>query len=626
METPSTTPLPLESDQDESIEPGGAGQPILAVIVTAAVLYFARDVLIPLAVASLLAVIFSPIAGRLEPLLGRFASSVLVVVSAIMVIVGIGYFLTVELTSVAVQVTDYTDNIAAKITALRGSTPQWLERIEDGVKDVERQVQAPTPRPKASHLSTVVQMPASDPVFETVLRPSLPIISAIIESFFIIVLFFFLLYSRKDLRDRLVRLAARARITLSAEGIATAAGAVGHYLLLFSLTNAGYGLTIGSAMWLLGLPNPALWGVLAALLRFIPYVGVLVAGVLPASVAFAVFPGWSRSVEVLGSFIIADQAVGYLVEPFLIGRGIGLSPLALLVSAMFWSWLWGLPGLFLATSLTACLKVAGDYIPALGFFAVLLGADGVLEDYNDYYRTLLELDVAGAREIAVRYCDKHGLEPTFDDVLIPAVRLAGEERDESHISRENQRLINDTTQMLVTELGERFSRPRISSRLRILGVCVPGEVHRLGLRMILELFRRGGAAANLLDESKSPEEIRQFVKAYAPDLLFVSFTMLECAPAALELVRNLKVDSPGLTIICGGAGGLSEASQLLQAGASQICQNRSELRRAVRLYALRRSVLRAEKLGREHPRDNGFPNNARSDGLAGSADEPHQVS
>lgn len=593
-----------------------------------AVLYFARGVLIPLTVASLLAVIFSPIANRLEPLVGRIASSVFVVVTTIMVIVGVGYFLTNELTSVAVQVTDYTDNIATKLSALQGSTPEWLARIEDGVKDVERQVQKAVPRQKAARLSKVVQMPASDPVFEMILRPTLPIISGMIESFFIIILFFFLLYGRKDLRDRLVRLAARARITLSAEGIATAAGVVGRYLLLFSLSNVGYGFVIGAAMWLLDLPNPALWGALAALLRFIPYVGVPVAGFLPAFVAFAVFPGWSRSVEVIGTFIIADQAVGYLVEPFLIGRGIGLSPLALLVSAMFWSWLWGLPGLFLATSLTACLKVAGDYIPAFGFFAVLLGADGALEDYNDYYRTLLELDVASARNIVVRYCDKHGLEPTFDDVLIPAVRLAGEERNENHISRENQRLINDTTVMLVTELGERLSKPRTVSRLRILGVCAPGEVHRLGLQMLLELLRRAGAAANLLAESKSSAEIRHFVKTYAPDLVFLSCTMTACVPTAAELVRGLRTDSPGLTILCGGISGLSQSSQLLQAGASQVCESRSDLRRAVRLYVLKRSAYRVARLDRRHLRDNSSANSALSDAMAGSPDgsrQPPQV-
>ena len=597
-------------------------QPLLAVIVTTAVLYFARDILIPLAVAVLLAVIFSPIASRLERFVGRFASSFLVVVTAIMVIAGIGYFLTVELTSVAVQITDYTDNIAAKITALRGSTPEWLQRIEDGVKDVEQQLQKPEPRPKRSPSPTVVQAPAAESGLEQVIRPTLPILSGMVEGLFIIVLFFFLLYGRKDLRDRLVRLAARGRIIVSAEGIETAASTVGHYLLLFSLTNVGYGLAIAMAMWLLGLPNPALWGALAALLRFIPYVGVPVAALLPTFVAFAVFPGWAKSLQVLGSFIILDQAVGYVIEPFLIGRGIGLSPLALLISALFWSWLWGMPGLLLATSLTACLKVAGDYIPALGFLAVLLGADGALEDCDDYYRSLLELDVSGARNIAIRYCDKHGLEPTFDDVLIPAVTRAGEERTEDHISQENQRLINDTTVALVKELGYRFSKPRTAARLRILGVCVPGEVHRLGLQILLELLRRAGTAANFLDESKSSAEICEFVKHYAPDIVFLSCTMTECAPAAAELVRALKLDSPGLTIICGGSAGLSEGSELLKAGASQICETRSDVRRAVRLYALWRAVSRSSGLGRQHFRAKSTTENVAQDAISSSPVAP----
>jgi predicted PurR-regulated permease PerM/methylmalonyl-CoA mutase cobalamin-binding subunit len=592
--------LPIGIDGSEGPEPGGAAQPILAVIVTTTVLYFAKDILIPLVVASLLAVIFSPVASRVERLVGRFASSVLIVVIAITIIAGIGYFLTIELTSVAVQVTDYTDNIAAKITAFRGSTPEWLQRIEDGVKDVERQIQSPVPKVKRSGTSTLVEAPVLESSLDQIAKPALPILSGLIEGLFIAVLFFFLLYGRKDLRDRLVRLTARVRITLSAEGIATAADAVGHYLLLFALTNAAYGLTIGVTMWLLGLPNPALWGAIATLFRFIPYVGVPVAALLPTFVAFAVFPGWNKSIQVLSSFVIIDQAVGYLIEPFLIGRGIGLSPLALLVSAMFWSWLWGLPGLFLATSMTACLKVAGDYIPALGFLAVLLGAESNLEDYNDYYRSLLELDVSGARGIAIRYCDKHGLEPTFDEVLIPALNLAGEERAESHISHENQRLINDTTSALVKELGDRFIRPRTAPRLRILGVCVPGEVHRLGLQMLLELLRRSGAAANFLDENKSSAEIRDFVKHYAPDLVLLSCTLADRSEAAAEMVRALKLDSPGLTIICGGRGGLSEASTLLNAGVSQVCETRSEMRRAIRLYALWQAVSRSARPGQQH--------------------------
>ena len=549
----------------------------------------------PLTMAAVLAVIFSPIASRLDRFVGAFVSAALVVVAAVAIVVGIGYFVTVELTSVAVQVTDYTDNIATKLTALKGSTPEWLQRVEDGVKDVEQQLADLSPRPKRSKPASVVQAPAVQSDLEQIVKPVVPILSGMFEALLVTVLMFFLLYGRRDLRDRLVRLAARARVTLAAEAIGTAGDAVGHYLLLFALTNLGYGVAIGLTIWMIGLPNPLLWGALAALFRFVPYVGVPIAALLSTLVAFAVFPGWSKSIEVLASFVILDQIVGYLVEPFLIGRGIGLSPLALLFSAMFWAWLWGFPGLLLATSLTACLKVAGDYIPALGFFALLFGDDSAREDYHDYYRSLLELDQPSARNIAVRYCDKYGLEPTFDDVLVPAVILAGEERFENHISEQNQRLVFDTTVALVKELGDRFNKPIVRGRLRILGIAAPGEVHSLGLLMLLELLRRTGSAANFLGTTKSPAEICAFVSQYAPDMVFLSCTTTECMPAAVELVRFLMTESPHLTIIGGGASALLQRSELLEAGAAQVCGSRGEIRHAVRLYALRRSVSRSSK-------------------------------
>jgi len=438
----------------------------------------------------------------------------------------------------------------------------------------------------------VLQTPPAQTDLEQVIKPAVPILSGLFEALVVIVLMFFLLYGRMDLRDRLVRLAARGRITLSAEAIETAGGAVGQYLLLFAMTNFGYGAAIGLTMWLIGLPNPLLWGALAALFRFVPYVGVPIAGLLPTLVAIAVFPGWSQSIEVLVTFIVLDQIVSYLVEPFLIGRGIGLSPLALLFSAMFWGWLWGLPGLLLATSLTACLKVAGDYIPALGFFAVLFGDDGAREDYHDYYRTLLELDPDSAQEIAVRYCDINGLEATFDDVLAPAVILAGEEHAENHISDQNQALVFETTLLLVKELGNRHNKPKFRPRIRILGIAAPGEVHNLGLLMLLELLRRTGIAANVLDTAKSPAGICAFVGQYAPDMVFLSCTTAECIPAAIELVRALIAESPRLAIIAGGASAVAHRAEMLEAGAAEVCGTRAEVRHIVRLYALRRSISR----------------------------------
>jgi methylmalonyl-CoA mutase cobalamin-binding subunit len=255
---------------------------------------------------------------------------------------------------------------------------------------------------------------------------------------------------------------------------------------------------------------------------------------------------------------------------------------------MYWSWLWGLPGLLLATPLTACLKVAGDYIPELGFFAILLGADTLIEGHNDYYRMLLELDQSKAHALAISYCDRHGLESTFDDVLIPAVNLAGDERFASHISEENLQFIMATTRDLVTALGARFIKPPTTWRLRVLGVRAPGEVHDLGLLMLLELLRHAGAAANLVAK-ETPEEIREFVKGYAPDVVCLSCTTAEGLPAAEDLVRMLKLDAPGLTIMAGGAAALASPTGLLTAGCAQICASRGEARRLIRRFALRRA-------------------------------------
>ncbi len=251
--------------------------------------------------------------------------------------------------------------------------------------------------------------------------------------------------------------------------------------------------------------------------------------------------------------------------------------------------------------MTACLKVAGDYIPALGFFSVLFGDDSAREDYHDYYRSLLELDQLSARKIVIGYCDKNGLEPTFDDVLVPAVVLAGEERFENHISEDNQNLVFETTATLVKELGDRFNKPRFRGRLRIVGIAPPGEVHSLGLLMLLELLRRTGIAANFFGMDKSAEEICAFVKQYAPDMVFISCTTTECMPAALELVRVLIAESPHLEYHWRRNVGIVAARGTDRGWRQQVCGSRGEVRHAVRLYALRRSVSRSSQIGSARP-------------------------
>jgi predicted PurR-regulated permease PerM/methanogenic corrinoid protein MtbC1 len=580
-----------DDESDDGFDSSRAARPILAVIVATAVLYLGANILMPLAMAAVLAVIFSPVVTRLERYVGSLISAALVVLAAVVALVAVGYFLTIELTEVAVEVSGYSDNIAVKLSALEKGTPLWLQRVESGVGEVEQRLQETNHKKDKRKPATVQTLPTS-PALTEVLKPAVPVLAAFGKGLLVIVLLFFLLYSRRDLRDRFVRLAARVRIPIAAQGIETAGDTVGRYLFLFSLTNLGFGIATGVVVWLLGLPNPAFWGGLGFLLRFIPYVGALASAILPTLVAFAVFPGWTKSLEVLGTYLALDQIAAQFVEPFLIGHGIGVSPVALLFSAMYWTWIWGIPGLLLATPLTACLKVAGDYIPELGFLAVLLGVDQHSEDYHEYYRMLLELDQSGARSLAVRYCDEHGLEATFNDIIRPTLIFMGEERSEDHISQENEHFIIDTTREIIAELGNRLSIPHMAPRLRILGVCAPGEGHNLGLLMLLELLRQEGAAASFVGDNKSAEEVRGFARRFTPDVVCLSCTVTDYLAAAVELVPELKKDSPQLMIIAGGEAATAEPSKLLMAGCSQVCWSKNEARRVIRSFGSRRARFR----------------------------------
>lgn len=580
-----------DDESDDGFDSSRAARPILAVIVATAVLYLGANILIPLAMAAVLAVIFSPVATRLERYVGSLISAALVVLAAVVALIAVGYFLTVELTEVAVEVSGYSDNIAVKLSALEKGTPLWLQQVESGVGEVEQRLQETNHKRDKRKPATVQTLPTS-PALTEVLKPAVPVLAAFGKGLLVIVLLFFLLYSRRDLRDRFVRLAARVRIPIAAQAIETAGDTVGRYLFLFSLTNLGFGIATGAVVWLLGLPNPAFWGGLGFLLRFIPYVGALASAILPTLVAFAVFPGWTKSLEVLGTYLALDQIAAQFVEPFLIGHGIGVSPVALLFSAMYWTWIWGIPGLLLATPLTACLKVAGDYIPELGFLAVLLGVDQHSEDYHEYYRMLLELDQSGARSLAVRYCDEHGLEATFNDIIRPTLIFMGEERSEDHISQENEHFIIDTTREIIAELGNRLGIPHMAPRLRILGVCAPGEGHSLGLLMLLELLRQEGAAASFVGDNKSAEEVRGFARSFTPDVVCLSCTATDYLAAAVELVPELKKDSPQLMIIAGGEAATAEPSKLLMAGCSQVCWSKNEARRLIRSFGSRRARLK----------------------------------
>ena len=250
-------------ESDDSYALLWVGVPFCAMIIATGALYLGRPVLLPLAIALILSVVFSPVASRLDRYFGRLVSAALVVLVAIGLLTAMGYFLTIELTSVADQVAGYSDNIGNKLAALEKNTPPWLQHIQEAVTEVQRRVASANAAPAAARQPReVMALPVPAPLSDS-LKPVIPIVDGLVNALLIIMLLFFLLYSRKDLRDRFVRLAARARIPIAAQAIETAGATVGHYLLLFSLINLAYGIATGTVAWMLGLPSAPLWGLVA---------------------------------------------------------------------------------------------------------------------------------------------------------------------------------------------------------------------------------------------------------------------------------------------------------------------------------------------------------------------------
>jgi methanogenic corrinoid protein MtbC1 len=198
--------------------------------------------------------------------------------------------------------------------------------------------------------------------------------------------------------------------------------------------------------------------------------------------------------------------------------------------------------------------------------------------------------------LATGFCDRNGLEKTFDKVFIPVLMLADDERGAHHISDETQQFIIANIYELVEELGNRFVRPLLTDRLRVLAVCAPGEVHSIGLLMIVELLRHTGATTRLEDQLNSPEELRQVAQRFQPHLLCLSCTMAECVPAALESITMFKREFPKVTIFAGGTAAVSESSKMTNAGCDKVCDGKEETRRAMRQFALKHARSRLRNL------------------------------
>src|SRR5262245_38659888 len=367
---------------------------LAAVAFVVAALRLAQDVLMPLAVAMLVSFLLAPLAKRLEHWLRRRALAVLVVVVLVTALLGgVGFVVGQQVATLAAALPEYRTNLIAKARALRVTLGEVGEAAED-LEKLERDLsqQAATDDPAERPAPKVEVVPARPGLVATIRALVAPILAPVGTLGLVAVFTIFILLQREDLRDRLIRLSGGGDLSLTTQALDDAGRRVSRYLLTTTLLNAIHGTVIGFGLAWIGLPNAFLFGLFSMLLRFIPYLGPWIAASLPLALSIAVFDGWTGALATAGLLAGVELLSNNVLEPWLYGHRTGLSPFGVIVSAVFWAWLWGPIGLLLAVPLTVCLVVLGRYVSRLEFLPILLADAPALSPEVRLYQRLLSGD------------------------------------------------------------------------------------------------------------------------------------------------------------------------------------------------------------------------------------------
>jgi predicted PurR-regulated permease PerM len=453
---------------------------LIATIVIGA-LYAGREVLMPLALAILLSFVLTPpllLLRRLKVPRGLAVASV--VIFAFAFIFGLGWLLSRELGDLAEDLPSYRYTLSQKISALQQSTSKVivLEQAGEVLSDLQKQINQPDVRsaPAEPKTGSEAQTPDDKPVTVQIRQPEPtplerfgtiagtllpPLAIAGIVLLFVV----FILLQREDLRDRLIRLLGASDLQRATSTINDAANRLSRYFLSQVLINFAYGTFIACAMWIIGMPSPIAWGVLAMLMRFVPYVGPYIAAALPLFVAAAVDPGWTTFLLVLVLYIASEMTMGQVVEPLVFGHGTGLSPLAVVISTVFWTWLWGPLGLILAMPITVCLAVLGRHVEDLEFFEILLSNEPALTPEQSFYHRALAGDAAEITYQAEVCLKDQSLQAYLDNVALPGLKLAERDAERNSLDEEQSQKIATTVEEMLDNLAD-FEPRNWFSKLR----------------------------------------------------------------------------------------------------------------------------------------------------------------
>ncbi|QEE41287.1 MULTISPECIES: AI-2E family transporter [unclassified Methylobacterium] len=614
--------------------PGLRGLLTLAVgVVLIAALYFGREVFIPLVLAVLLSFVLGPVVNLLRRIkLGRVPSVIVAVLLALAVIGGFGAVIGTQVAGLAGNLPQYQVTVQKKFAGLQqgwlGEANRVIQKFNHQVHDATQKVDAAGTAastgpagdtPKAQLVR--VQEPEISPLAlaEKVLGP---IFEPLTTVGIVLVVVVFLLLQREDLRNRMIRLFGSSDLHRTTVAMDDAAGRLGTYFLAQLGMNAAFGIIIGVGLWLIGVPNPLLWGVFSALMRFVPYIGAFISAVFPLALAAAVDPGWTMVIATAVLFLVAEPLFGQVIEPLLYGHSTGLSPFAVIVSTLFWGFLWGPIGLILATPFTVCLVVLGRHVDSLEFLDIMLGDRPPLTPVENFYQRMLAGDPDEARDLGETMLKERSLSSYYDEVALKGLQLAANDYQRGVVTPAQLENIRASARSLVEDfevhedvepagdakamnpsetltLAER-AHPRNEAvpgqaplpealpeawkgETPVLCVAGRGPLDEASSAMLAQLLRKHGLGARVAGyEAVSRDRIRE-LDLTGVAMVCISYLDISGNPAHLRyLLERLKRRAPDVPVLVGlwpvGEKVLTDASVGRQVGADAYA---SSLRQAV---------------------------------------------
>ncbi|MES2254607.1 MAG: AI-2E family transporter [Pseudomonadota bacterium] len=543
---------------------------MMAVIAAIAVcgLYFGRPVLMPLALAVLMSFAIAPLVGLLRHLrLGHIPSVLLSLTLALVILSAIGAFVGSQFAGLAADLPRYQTNIGHKIQSVRLSTGHGtIARLNQTIEVLAEQItgsREPQDQPGAGALPDEKPVPveirrqsvAPWEVAQTILGPLLEPLATLA---LVLVFVGFIMLQKDDLRDRFVRLAGSGDMQRTSVALDEAASRLSRYLALQTIINACFGATIGIGLWLIGIPNAGLWALIGMLFRFVPYVGVPIAFLFPATLALAVDPGWSMLFWVMALFGGVEAVVGQMIEPFVYGRSMGLSAVAVVVAAVFWTWLWGPVGLLLSTPLTMCFVVLGRHIESLEFLDVMLGDTPALKTEESLYLRMLAEDPDDATEDAEEFLRNSTLAAYYDEVVARALMLAQADVNRGVLDASRQVRIRDAIQGIIANLADHkndgsIKRVELPLAWRetkpVLCIAGRGPLDEAAALLLVDMLEKYGVGAQVVSADQAAASQIDSLDVTGVQVVCVSYLEPGTYKNARYQVRRLHKHAVGVPVI-----------------------------------------------------------------------------